>query len=226
MRIYDITVPLSADTPVYPGDPAVAISPWTSIAAGDLANVSQLTLCSHSGTHLDAPRHFSDQGMPVDEIPPALLVGTARVVEVLGVKAIGRQDLHRLPVAGVERLLLKTDNSELWQEEGFKQNFAALTAEGVRYLLESGVKLVGVDYLSVESVDGDGEVHRLLLDNGVPILEGVNLAGVPPGEYELICLPMKIKGGDGAPVRALLRGEKAGGGANAFDPHTSKWPLA
>jgi arylformamidase len=226
MRIHDITVPLSADTPVYPGDTAVIVSPWTSIADGDLANVSHLTLCSHSGTHLDAPRHFSDQGLAVDEIPLSLLVGPARVVEVLGVKAIGRDELHRLPVAGVERLLLKTDNSQLWTDGEFKAEFAALTVDGVRYLLEAGVKLVGIDYLSVESMEGDGAVHRLLLENGVPILEGINLAEVPPGEYELLCLPMKLKGGDGAPVRALLRGEQAGGGTNDFDPHTSKWPLA
>ncbi|HEY5513605.1 MAG TPA: cyclase family protein [Geomonas sp.] len=224
MRIYDITMPLSAELPVYPGDFPVVVAPWTRIADGDSANVSRLTLCTHSGTHLDPPRHFSDQGLSVDDIPLGLLIGKALVLEILGVPAIGRRELERLPVKGVERLLLKTDNSELWKKSEFSPDFAALSVEGAGYLLEAGVKLVGVDYLSVESVEGDGEVHRTLLANGVLILEGLNLADVEPGEYELICLPLKIKDGDGAPVRALLRG---GAGAElSFDPHTTKWPLA
>lgn len=224
MRIYDITMPLSAELPVYPGDFPVAIAPWTRIADGEAANVSRITLCTHSGTHLDPPRHFSDQGLTVDEIPLGLLIGKALVLEILGVPVIGRKELEHLPVRGVERLLLKTNNSQLWEKSEFSAEFAALSVDGARYLLEVGVKLVGIDYLSVESVEGDGAVHRTLLDNGVLILEGLNLAEVGPGEYELICLPLKIKGGDGAPVRALLRG---GAGAGlSFDPHTTKWPLS
>jgi arylformamidase len=226
MRIHDITMPLSAELPVYPGDCPVAIAPWISIANGDFANVSRVTLCSHSGTHLDPPRHFNDAGKSVDEIPLERLIGKALVVEISGVSLIGREELVRLRVKGAERLLLKTDNSQLWQEHDFNRDFAALTVDGARYLIEAGIKLIGIDYLSIESVDGDGEVHRLLLDNGVLILEGVNLADVAPGEYELICLPLKIKGGDGAPVRALLRGGVEPGGEPAFDPHTTKWPLA
>ena len=225
MRIHDISVPLSADLPSYPGDPPIVIAPWNSIADGDLANVSRITLSSHSGTHLDPPRHFSDSGITVDEIPLDLLIGKALVVEIPGVKVIGRKELERLRIKGVERLLLKTDNSELWKEPGFNNDFAAISVEGARFLLEAGVKLIGIDYLSVESVKGDGEVHKMLLDNGVVVLEGVTLADVVPGEYELICLPLKIRGGDGAPVRALLRGGAQGTGA-AFDPHTTKWPLA
>lgn len=226
MRIHDITMPLSADLPVYPGDPPVVIVPWIRIADGDPANVSRITLCSHSGTHLDAPRHFSDSGIPVDEIPLDLLIGKALVVEIPAVKVIGRKELERLRMKGVERLLLKTDNSELWKETQFNAEFAALSVEGARFLLEAGVKLIGIDYLSVESIEGDGEVHKMLLDNGVVVLEGVNLADVVPGEYELICLPLKIKGGDGAPVRALLRGGGEEKTAADFDPHTTKWPLA
>lgn len=226
MRIHDITMPLSAELPFYPGDFPVAISPWTSIAKGDCANVSRITLCTHSGTHLDPPRHFSDCGRPVDEIPLELLIGKALVVEISGTTVIGRKELERLRIKGVERLLLKTDSSELWKEAAFNHDFAALSVEGARFLLEAGVRLVGIDYLSVESVEGDGEVHRMLLDSGVLILEGLNLADVAPGEYELICLPLKIKGGDGAPVRALLRGGAEHGAEPAFDPHTTKWPLA
>jgi arylformamidase len=191
--------------PVYPGDSPFTIAPSSCIAGGDLANVSTVTLSSHSGTHLDPPRHFSDNGIPVDEIPLERLIGKAQVVEILGVTMIGREQLSRLIVAGVERLLLKTDSSELWKRSEFKEDFTALSVDGARYLLESGVKLIGIDYLSVESVRGNGEVHRILLDNDVLILEGINLAEVTPGEYELICLPLRIKGGDGAPVRALLR---------------------
>ena len=226
MRIYDITVPLSAELPVYPGDPPFVSTPWTSIADGDAANLSRITLCTHSGTHIDPPLHFSDSGAPVDEIPLELLIGKALVVEILGVTEIGRKELERLRIKGVDRLLLKTDNSELWKEDHFVHDFAALSVEGARFLLEAGVKLIGIDYLSVESLEGDGEVHRMLLDSGVVILEGVTLADVVPGEYELICLPLKIKGGDGAPVRALLRGGAEGGARSGFDPHTTKWPLS
>ena len=226
MRIHDISLPLSAETHVYPGDPPVVTAPWISIADGDPANVTRITLSSHSGTHLDAPRHFNDNGDSVDEIPLERLIGKALVVEILGVKAIGRNELERLRIKGAERLLLKTDNSQLWREPGFNRDYAALSTDGAAFLLEAGVKLVGIDYLSVEGIEGDGEVHKILLDNGVLVLEGVTLADVAPGEYELICLPLKIKGGDGAPVRALLRGGEAGAGQPAFDPHTTKWPLA
>jgi arylformamidase len=226
MRIHDITVPLSAELPVYPGDPSVVIAPWCSIAEGDSANVSRLTLSSHSGTHLDPPRHFSDSGTTVDQIPLELLIGKALVVEIADASVIGPRELSRLPVKGVERLLLKTRNSELWKEQAFRKDFAALSVDGARFLLETGVKLIGIDYLSVESVEGDGQVHRLLLDNGILVLEGINLAEVAPGEYELICLPLKIKDGDGAPVRAILRGGPEPGDRQGFDPHSTKWPLA
>ena len=226
MRYYDITVPLSADLPVYPGDPQFALDPALRLAHGDCANVSRITLCTHSGTHLDPPRHFSDRGMTVDQVPPERLIGKALVVEITGVAEIGRKDLERLRIKGVERLLLKTDNSELWKTHGFVHDYAALSVDGARFLLEAGVKLVGIDYLSVESVEGDGEIHRLLLDNGVLILEGITLADVTPGEYELICLPLKIKDGDGAPVRALLRTAIEQHAEPGFDPHTSRWPLA
>ena len=226
MRIHDITMPLSAELPVYPGDFPVAIEPWISIANGDFVNVSRVTLCSHSGTHLDPPLHFSDSGQSVDEIPLERLIGKALVVEITGVTSIGREELKRLPIKGAERLLLKTDNSQLWQQSGFSRDFVALSHDGASYLSETGVQLVGIDYLSIESLEGDGEVHRVLLDNGVLILEGINLAEVEPGEYELICLPLKIKGGDGAPVRALLRGSAKPGSEPEFDPHTTKWPLA
>lgn len=227
MRIHDITVPLSSDLPVYPDDPPITIEPWSLIAEGGHANLSRISLGSHSGTHLDPPRHFSDAGITVDQIPLELLIGKAQVVEIAEVKEIGRRELEHLPVKGAERVLFKTRNSQLWQEQGFREDYAALTADGAQYLCEMGVRLVGIDYLSVEPFHGDGSVHRTLLNNGIPVIEGLNLAEVPRGEYQLICLPLKVSCGDGAPVRALLVSDSEGGGVESdFDPHTTRWPLA
>jgi arylformamidase len=222
MKIYDITVALSEELPVFPGDPPVKIEPVTMLARGDSANVSRISMSTHSGTHLDPPRHFNDHGTTIDCLPLSLFVGPALVAEITGVQAIGREELSRLPLAGEERLLLKTDNSRLWDQPGFSGDFTHLTPDGALYLVEEGVRLIGIDYLSIESLHGDGEVHRFLLDNGVVILEGLNLTGIVAGSYELICLPIKISGGDGAPVRAVLRTMER----SDFDPHTTRWPLA
>ncbi|HEX9078657.1 MAG TPA: cyclase family protein [Desulfuromonadaceae bacterium] len=222
MKIYDITVPLSAELPAFPGDPQVTIEPLTTLAGGAPFNVSRIAMTTHSGTHLDAPRHCDDRGMAVDDLPFSLLMGDALVAEIEGVKTIGRNELARLPLGGEERLLLKTGNSHLWKLKGFSADFVHLAADGARYLLEMGIRLLGIDYLSVERADGDGEVHRLLLGNGVVILEGLNLKEVPAGSYELICLPMKIVKGDGAPARALLRARER----PELDLHTTRWPLA
>jgi arylformamidase len=226
MRILDISVTLSPDLPVYPGDPPVDMAPWTRMTDGDSANVSRVTLCTHSGTHIDVPRHFSDQGEPVDVIPLEVMVGDALVLEIAGAKVIGRKELERLPVRGHKRLLLKTDNSGPWEGTEFNHDFVALSVDGAEYLVELGVKLVGIDYLSIEAVEGDGTVHKLLLNERIVILEGINLAGVMPGEYELICLPLKIADADGAPVRAILRGGPEPPKDPLFDPHTTKWPLS
>lgn len=227
MKLYDITVPLSADLPTYPGDPPVTIEPVTRIARGDTANVSRLTLTTHSGTHLDVPLHFRDDGSSVDLLPLSLLVGKARVIDLRGVRAIDRKELARLPVRGEERLLLRTDNSLLWERSGFCTEYACLTPDGADYLLETGAKLIGIDYLSIERFDSDGAIHRQLLDAGIVILEGLNLDGVEAGEYELLCLPLNVRGGDGAPVRALLRShERPETVERPFDPHTSRWPLS
>ena len=226
MKIYDISVTLSPSLPVYPGDPPVLTEPVTSLAKGDPANVTRLVLTTHSGTHVDAPRHFDDRGVTVEHLPLTLLVGKALVVEALGGGVLGRAELERLPVRGHERLLFKTDNSHLWDETGFSTAYTALTPDGVAYLLECGTLLVGIDYLSVEPADGDGTVHRLLLAGGAVILEGLNLAGVEAGEYELICLPLKIAQGDGAPARAILRRQEGAGLRPEFDPHSSRWPLS
>ena len=226
MKIYDISVPLAVGLPAYPGDPPVAIEPVSSISRGDMANVTRLILTTHSGTHLDAGRHFDDAGRTVDQLPLSLLLGKALVAELPGVREIDRAHLHRLPLRGHERVLFKTDNSALWGEAGFVAAYAHLTIAGARYLLDVGVRLVGIDYLSVEQAEGDGSVHRLLLGGGAVILEGLNLAGVPPGEYELLCLPLRVRDGDGAPARAVLRRREEPPPGEGFDPHSSRWPLS
>ncbi len=222
MKIYDITVPLSAQLPAFPGDPRITVEPLTTLAAGDAFNVSHLSMTTHSGTHLDPPRHCDNRGLAIDDLPLSLLMGDALLAEIGGVKAICRNDLARLRLSGVERLLLKTDNSQLWKRKGFCPDFAHLTLDGARHLVETGIKLLGIDYLSIERADGDGEVHRFLLGSGVVILEGLDLGGVPAGAYELICLPIKIQDGDGAPARALLRSRAQ----SELDLHTTNWPLA
>ncbi|HEY6873776.1 MAG TPA: cyclase family protein [Geobacteraceae bacterium] len=226
MKIYDITVPISPSLPVFPGDPQVRIEPVTRIAQGDPANVSSITLSSHCGSHIDVSRHYNDRGVSVDHLPLTLLVGKALVADLRGVAEIGAKALARLPLGEVERLLLRTDNSLLWERKGFYENYAHLTPEGADYLVRMKVRLVGIDYLSIERFDGNGDVHRRLLENGTVILEGLNLDGIEAGDYELLCLPLKIKGGDGAPVRAVLRSQEAISPESGFDPHTSRWPLA
>lgn len=226
MTIHDITVPLSPTLPVYPGDPSVSFEPVTRIARGDTANVTRITLTTHSGTHLDVPSHCRDGGATVDHLPLSLLLGKARVLDLRGTGAIGRRELARLPVRGEERVLLLTDNSLLWESPGFQDDFTHLTEEGATYLIEAGIRLVGIDYLSIEGIASGITVHRMLLDAGVVILEGITLAEVEPGEYELICLPLKIAGGDGAPARAILRGATPKTGEPPFDPHTTRWPVA
>lgn len=226
MKLYDISLSFSPDLPVYPDDPPVSLTPLSSIARGDRYNVTSLTMTTHSGTHLDAARHCGDGGETVDQVPLSLLIGPVRVVEAFQTRDIGAGILSRLPVRGHERVLLKTGNSLLWGKPGFQGDLAHLTPDGAEYLVTCGVKLIGIDSLSVELFTGDGAVHRRLLGGGVVILEGLNLSGIAPGDYELICLPLKIADGDGAPCRAVLRRHEGKTGGEPVDPHSSKWPLA
>ena len=207
MRIYDITVPLSPSLPVYPGDPAVTITPVAQLQWGDAANVSRLVLSSHTGTHLDAPRHFFQAGLAIDDIAPHVLMGPARVCAFPDATThLTADDLRPLGLAGTQRLLFKTPNSALWERTGFQTNYVALTASAAHLLVDLGVQLVGIDYLSVDAFESqDFPVHRILLGAGVLILEGLDLRTVPPGEYELLALPLLLQDGDGAPVRAILR---------------------
>jgi arylformamidase len=226
MKIYDISVPLSESLPVYPGDPPMIIEPTLGIEKGDGVNVSRISMSTHFGTHIDAPLHIDNRGVSVDHLSLSLLNGRALVAEVGGTKKIGRRQLERLPIKGEERLLLKTENSLLWNRPDFVEDYASLTEDGADYLIGIGIRLIGIDYLSVEPFDSDCVIHRMLLEHGIIILEGLNMNEVASGVYELVCLPLKIRGGNGAPARAILRRKEEGARHGKTDPHTTRWPLA
>lgn len=206
MKIYDISLALGPDLPVYPGDVPFALSPHTSLAAGQGYNTSRLALGSHSGTHIDAPYHFLAQGARADAIPLDLLIGPARLYDLGEVTEVGEAELKALDIpAGTTRLLIKTRNSTLWDSPNFRQDFTFLTGPGARWLVERGVRLLGWDYLSLEQWGAAApEAHLALLSAGVVIIEGLDLRAAPPGQYTLLCLPLKIKDGDGAPARVAL----------------------
>ena len=197
MELFDVSVPIREGMVTYPGDPVVRMERAAAIANGDVVNLTRMDLGLHSGTHVDAPVHFIDGAPGVDSVPLDALVGPCEVVEV--------PDLSRESVAaapeGAARVLFKTPNSQLWERDEFADDFARLDADAASLLVERGVRLVGVDYLSV----GDERAHHALLEAGVVPVEGLDLRGVEPGSYELICLPLRVVGADGAPARALLR---------------------
>jgi arylformamidase len=211
MQIYDVSVPISAATPTYPGDPGIVIGQWAALERGDAANVSVLHFGAHTATHVDAPAHFIEGASRVDAMSLDTLIGPAQVVLIPDeVGAINPGHLSILNPNGPARVLFKTRNSAFWSNtaSGFRQDFTYITPEAARALVELGVRLVGIDYLSVEKFKSERhETHQILLSNGVVIIEGLDLREVEAGSYELICLPLKISGGagDGAPARTILR---------------------
>jgi arylformamidase len=211
MEIYDVSVPLSATTPTYPSDPGIEIKPWKSLSDGDAANVSLAHLGLHSGTHVDAPAHFIEGGIKVEALPLQSLIGEAEVIEVpYYVKVIDEAFVAANCIRGSQRVLFKTRNSSFWNapEAGFQVDYTYLDLTAAKRLVELGIKLVGIDYLSIERFDSEKyETHHILLAKDVVIIEGLDLRGIAPGLYELICLPLKIAGGagDGAPARTILR---------------------
>lgn len=201
MTLFDISVPLSPSTPSFPGDPKVKLE----ALPGDFV-VTRLEFGSHGGTHLDLPGHLGIEGPPGDRVSLAEMIGPCLVYDMTGhLGPIDRRALAGLPDGRPERLLLKTANSRLWRQRQFVDDYQALTPEGASCLAERGVRLLGMDYLSVESSEGNGEVHRLLLEAGMLVLEGIDLTAVEAGVYELICLPLKLALADGVPCRAVLR---------------------
>jgi arylformamidase len=205
-RIYDISMPIRSGGIVYPGNPEIDITLQQAVAKGAGANVSAIRFGSHTGTHADASRHFFDDGQPVDQIPLDRLIGPALLVSFPdSVRAIGATELKAHDLRGRTRILLRTRNSALLSQKQFAPDYTYLAPDGAEYLVDKGVELVGIDYLSIEQFhSGHHQTHRTLLAKSVVILEGLDLSAPPPGEYQLICLPLRIEGCDGAPARAVL----------------------
>ena len=203
MTIHDISVPIRSDMPIYAGDPDVELERASSIAEGGHANVSKLSMGVHTGTHVDAPVHFLEGAPGMESVSLDALCGPAVVVDGtrLDGDTIGQSDLESLDLPeGAERIILKTRNSELWNQDAFTRDFLRLDGSGARYLISRGVRTIGIDYLSV----GDHEAHRELLGAGVIPVEGLDLRKIAPGAYTLICLPLDLVGSDGAPARTIL----------------------
>jgi arylformamidase len=208
MKIYDISLPISPTLPVWPGDPAVVLEKVSSMDAGAHDNVSRLACGVHVGTHVDAPHHFLNDHRTVESLALDTLVGPAQVVQIPpDVKVVNAEALEKaaLPV-GTERLLLKTSNSLLWErgENAFFPDFVAISEDGADWLVRYGIKLVGIDYLSVAPFHQSIPTHRALLSAGIIIVEGLDLSVIVPGSYNLTCLPLKLVGSDGAPARVIL----------------------
>lgn len=208
MKIIDISVPLFAGCPAWPGDGQFHHRFIDTIAGGSICNTSVFECSAHMGTHLDAPRHFVEGGRTVEQLDPALFVGPARVVETADEPHVSAAALEAaVGNTWPQRLLLRTRNSRpggALSKSGFDRDFCALTGEAAELIVARGVKLVGIDYYSVAPFDQGRPAHDALLGAEVIALEGLDLRQVGPGEYHLIALPIKLAGFDGAPVRAVL----------------------
>jgi len=211
MQIFDVTVPISEKMPTFPGDPGVELEIVHSLEKGDNANVTMLRFGAHTGTHVDAPVHFIAGTSRVDAMPLDVLIGRARVVEIQhDVDGITAEHIRTANLEGESRVLFKTRSSEFWSNmsEGFRTDFTYIAPDAAQELADLNVRLVGIDYLSVEKFKcGSYDTHLTLLRKGVVLIEGLDLRAVSAGEYELICLPLKLAGGagDGAPARVVLR---------------------
>jgi arylformamidase len=204
-KVYDISMPIRDGMITWPGEGPVKVERTRSMAHGDRLNLTRIEMGVHTGTHIDAPFHFVDGAAGVDTIPPPLLVGPALVVAIMGVRQIGVEALEGADIPmGVSRVLLKTDNVELARKGQFDDSYSYITLEGARYLINRGVKVLGVDYLSVAEYGKGEEVHRALLTEGAVIIEGLDMRGVPPGIYKMVAMPLRIVGCDGAPARVVL----------------------
>lgn len=203
----DISVPLRNSMVRWPGDPPVSIRRVKDMERGDHNNLSVISMGAHSGTHMDAPRHFFKEGMGIDKMSLDITVGHARVIEIQDTQSVKVEELVKHNLCQGERILFKTKNSSrAWETGRFIEDFVFISDEAAQFIAKCQILLVGIDYLSVGSFKYGGRlVHRTLLGGGVWIIEGLDLSQVEPGEYELICLPLKIHEGDGAPARAILR---------------------
>ena len=208
MKIYDVSLPLQSGMPVWPGDDDPKFEQYAFIEKGSVVNSTGIHSSAHVGTHVDAPRHLFNDGKTIDEIGLDILVGRAEVIDMLDALQIDRSTLTSIPIPNCKRLLFKTRNSKYWKtpRHKFKTDFVSLTADGAEFLIENGIELVGIDYLSIDLFSaGDLPAHKILLEKEVVVVEGLNLSEVPSGMYELDCLPIKILGADGAPARVILK---------------------
>jgi arylformamidase len=205
-KIFDISVPVANGGVVYPGNPEIRIEPHSELSRGASSNLSRLSFGSHTGTHVDAPRHFLEAGSTVDRLPLDALIGPAQVIAFADdVMSVTAADLQQSGLANAQRVLIRTRNSTFIKEREFHPDYTYLAPDAAEYLASAGVKLVGVDYLSVEQFhSGHHKTHRTLLGRGIVIVEGLDLSGIAPGEYAFCCLPLRLEGLDGAPARAVL----------------------
>jgi arylformamidase len=205
-KFIDVTAPLSADLPTFPGDPPFQVDATHRLGQGDAYNVARMTLGTHAGTHVDAPFHFMEGGATVDQLALEILIGKVRVVDLMGRDSVDRADLEALDLREDLRVLLKTRNSGLLRQSAFQEDYVYLTPDAATYLAQVGIKLVGFDYLSIEKFgSADYAAHLALLKAGVVIVEGLDLSEIEPGEYDMVCLPLRIAGADGSPARVVLR---------------------
>jgi arylformamidase len=206
-ELIDVSIPLHNDMVHWPGDAPFHRLQTLQIANGDVCNLSQISTSAHIGTHMDAPRHFLADGKGMETMPIDATIGPARVIAIQHPEIIGVQELEPHHLKKRERVLFKTKNSEHhWKTHTFQEKFVYIPAATAHYLAERAIQTVGVDYLSVGGYETDSaETHRTLLGAGIWVIEGLNLEHVEPGDYELICLPLRIVGSDGAPARAVLR---------------------
>ena len=209
MRTYDITLTITPEMIVWPGDPSVNMQRLSSIASGDNANVTQISMSCHTGTHVDAPDHFLNNGKTVESLSLDLLVGRAYVLHLPNVNLITASILRDAEIPPrTRRLLFKTRNSDYWASgnKEFQTDFVGLSVDAAELLVDRNVKLLGIDYLSIAPYKQGKPVHTILLDAGVVVIEGLDLSKVSQGRYTLTCLPLKLGGAEGAPTRAILVG--------------------
>jgi len=206
MKLIDVSVPLDAKLPTYPNNTPFSLEPVKRMARGDSSNVSTLHLSAHTGTHVDAPRHFFDDAPGTEALPLEMLIGRTRVIEVASRTGVTAEDLSAVDLSADVRLLIKTRNSLLWGVPDFQRDYVGVMESGANYLVAHGVKVVGVDYLSVEQFKEPGApAHHVLLGAGTIVIEGLDLRDVEPGVYDMYCLPLRVVGSDGAPARVVLR---------------------
>ncbi len=203
----DISIPIKNKMIAWPGNSEAEVRRDMEIAKGDTANLTHLDISAHTGTHMDAPLHFIDDGKDISRIPLSAVAGEARVIEISNVDVIEVADLEKHKIRKDERILFKTRNSNSnWDEEPFNKDFVYLSTEAAEYLANLKVRTIGIDYLSISGFQkNEVRVHKAILGAGIWVIEGLNLMGINPGKYELVCLPLKILKGDGAPARAIIR---------------------